>query len=691
MNLPTNRINTNTSNNNRNSSRKQAQTSGTSMARGNGRMNQPLRGNMPASLNRLNNFNTPQPVASLTEGQVIRGEITDLRNNAVLVTLEDNTTVTAHLEQGTSLSIGDVASFRVEALSSNQIILKALPQNTAALTNHVIYKALEAAQLPKNEKNQTIVSELMNHQLPINKQAITKILQQSFLNKDIEISTLVIMNKYHIPITKENAMQFENYRSQNHQLTNQLLDLGDILPQQLKDISYHSANTNLSQFTSSFLDILMSPNTNFTAAPATSNLPLTFTPEEQANLLEILETIDTPQNLIESFKNTTLPLEKLMQSIHSAMESAIQLDNQNLMENGLSEKIVTDLEGNFFFETTNMSDNPSDLPNVQRIPLDNYVLKDPTTQEPIDILLRSETFHQPIIQKLEESFHLTQLEKNEVGAFLNSSERQELLDFFAAFPINEDFKGNIQKGTASLDELLQIIKNVTSFAPKESLSSLLESDAFSILAREKFYQNFFLTPRKLKSPNSVEHYYETLQSKLSDLKELFAFHSQTSDVISKLVDSSQNETNESLNKIHDNLDFMKILNQMFTYVQLPTRLKQEFTHADLYVYTKKKELQKEKKNISVLLHLDLTHLGPLDIHINLTQQQVHSKFYFSNKAAQQLFATNIQWLEETLVEKGYLLTSEFFQREKEIDIVKDFIAQDSGDGKPLRYTFDIRA
>ena len=135
---------------------------------------------------------------------------------------------------------------------------------------------------------------------------------------------------------------------------------------------------------------------------------------------------------------------------------------------------------------------------------------------------------------------------------------------------------------------------------------------------------------------------------------------------------------------------MNTLNEMFSYIQLPIRLKGQNIHSDLYVMTNKKKLSKDNSNISVLLHLDMQNLKPLDVRINLQNQNVDTKFYMSDEFSKKIVETNIEALENALLAKGYLLTHQVIHEKKEIDIVKDFLEVDSSTTAIKRYSFDIR-
>ena len=53
----------------------------------------------------------------IRQGDVIRGEISDLRNNEITITLENNTLIKGQIADSSSLSIGQTAAFRLSSVS----------------------------------------------------------------------------------------------------------------------------------------------------------------------------------------------------------------------------------------------------------------------------------------------------------------------------------------------------------------------------------------------------------------------------------------------------------------------------------------------------------------------------------------------------------------------------------------------
>jgi flagellar hook-length control protein FliK len=148
---------------------------------------------------------------------------------------------------------------------------------------------------------------------------------------------------------------------------------------------------------------------------------------------------------------------------------------------------------------------------------------------------------------------------------------------------------------------------------------------------------------------------------------------------------------EPVKNLQDNLQFMKDLNQVFTFLPLPVRLKDREAHADLYVFTRKKALNDKRENLSVLLHLDMENLGSLNVHIQMNpNNKIQADFYLEDSEAGRLIKENLPSLTAGLQKKGYSIQAEVKASYKKPDFSRDFIEQSMPDHDIRRYTFDIR-
>ena len=173
---------------------------------------------------------TPAKVANMmnqttvSQGQLLRGQVLDLRANQILVLLENGATVSARTEGTLELSIGQNAKFFVAQTTEEQILLKLAKEDTPS-ENPMIDKALNAANIQKTERSVSIVTELLAHQQPVNEAGIRHYLSLSAKYPELPVKSLVLMELHHIPVTKENVEQFVTYQDRNAKLLNQTQDM----------------------------------------------------------------------------------------------------------------------------------------------------------------------------------------------------------------------------------------------------------------------------------------------------------------------------------------------------------------------------------------------------------------------------------------------------------------------------------
>lgn len=603
----------------------------------------------------LSSYGETSPLKQISVNQVIRGEVTDLRNNEVTVTLNDGTTVTGKLNNGSLLSIGDTAAFKISTVQP-YIELEALPQNASFLENATIQKALESAGLPKTEKNQLVVHELMNCNMPIGKQSIQNILQQSYQFKDVPIRTLVVMNRHNIPLTAENITQFEAYRKMEHQILARVNAFSESIPSLLQMISAQSPAPVASAFGNQLLGILLSGSE--TAGHADGSSISSLGPEERQALQSVLSNVPLGEEDAQRIQNGTLSLRETIHLLNHGMEQAYQFDKNNL-------QIFTD-------EAMAAAKQAGTVPNMVQIEADLA-----------DIPKVLDSYDEPVVHELFSRFSQLQHQNNELAAVLNPEERQQFVHLLENFSLSGSDRQLLLNGEITLHDTLSMVKTALPAAAAQSIIELFDSSLFQTVLREHITSNWTLKPEDLEKDGAVEKLYQKMYTQSSELSNFFHATLGNSEIGSSL--------SQQAGDMRQNMDFMQMLNQMFSYVQIPLKLKEQNAHSELYVYTKKRALKEHPENISVLLHLDLEKLGPLDIYVALQQTDVTAKFYLPDKVSRNLFRDNIGELKNALQQKGYSVSAEFMMREKEIDIVKDFMEAESAGGDIKRYTFDIRA
>ena len=268
------------------------------------------------------------------------------------------------------------------------------------------------------------------------------------------------------------------------------------------------------------------------------------------------------------------------------------------------------------------------------------------------------------------------------GHILTAAERESLADLLSKFTDSDKLTTDLRNGSATARELLGAIHSALPKLSDPMIRELFANPSLGKLIKGQFLSNWTISPEGLKESNGMDSLYHKISSELDDLmhlSQMFATRPSGESAVNTTTDMQQN------------LQFMKTLNEQFAYMQLPLKLSSENAHGDLYVMTKKEALRKSKDNLKVLLHLEMDHLGPLDIHITKERTNITAKFFVTKDDALRLLEKNAGLLKDALNEQGYSFSSEFAEKKKDIDLVHDFIETEAPVGNITRYNFDLRA
>ena len=270
----------------------------------------------------------------------------------------------------------------------------------------------------------------------------------------------------------------------------------------------------------------------------------------------------------------------------------------------------------------------------------------------------------------------------QVGFSLSPEEREALHSLLSNLPLPEELTTSLQEGTLTTRDFLTAVRQALPRMSSEQAAGLLSSPAFQRLVKDQFLSNWTLSPEKLKQKGAVEELYQQISSQVDKLSHF------SQDVFGKnLFENLQQQTTQT----SQNLNFMKLLNDTYQYVQLPVKLQQQNAHGDLYVMTRKESLRRHPDSLKALLHLDMDHLGSLDIHIIRENTSITTKFFVDEKDTLQLLEKNINLLQDALNEQGFSFSSEFSMKEKDFNLVNDFMNAEAPVGTIARYNFDLRA
>ena len=227
----------------------------------------------------------------------------------------------------------------------------------------------------------------------------------------------------------------------------------------------------------------------------------------------------------------------------------------------------------------------------------------------------------------------------------NAPKMQEAIkDLLSKFGLKNDQIEAILKENPSNQQIVKVIHNQianNAELTEDVLAKIFKDDAFKELMKQTGKEVSTLSPKEVADHDNIDTLYEHLQKRADKILESLAGKEDFA-----LAKSAQN--------LKANVDFMNQMNQMFQYVQLPLKFAESHANGELYVYGNGKKLSLEDGNVSALLHLDMEHLGTVDIHVEMNpEKQVKTNFYFEDEAMLDFIYEHIDMLNERLEKRGY--------------------------------------
>ena len=233
-----------------------------------------------------------------------------------------------------------------------------------------------------------------------------------------------------------------------------------------------------------------------------------------------------------------------------------------------------------------------------------------------------------------------------------------------------------------LQNLQKLLKQGLETKDIPLLRSILHNSKVAELPAKLLADRWSIKPEDVESPEKEEELYQKLGKQLKGLSNLLEENGQRGS------SAYQNVTNLS-----QNVDFLQQINQTYAYIQLPLHLRQgEHKTGELFVYTNKKNLARKDGQVSALLHLDMEHLGPLDVYVTLKDTKVSTKFYVQNDAILDYLEANMDVLTERLQKRGYDCKCETTLR-TELQQTAQAMApllKTEGSVPVAQYAFDVR-
>ena len=469
----------------------------------------------------------------LEQGQVIQGEIIDLKNNEISLVLQDGRMITGKLTSASSHAIGDKVSLSVVDVSPKNLTLKIIETSPSSTSSNTIDKALEAAFLSKNDRNRTIIKELLNNQMSIDKASIQHLIKQSVTFKYTDITTLVLMNKYNIPVTEGNIEKFIKFMNMEQNMLNDLNQLSDSIINVLKENSQTLSS--------------LSPNQNTT----------------------------TYNNLLDTNK-------KLMNFILRDTTEYKPTTNINLNSYINNEELTT--LNNYIKESSWLIESNKELSTV--LSGDNNIadilpmLKELTSKNIMNVQLEGTNQIQSLAQKLETILNNSHNYTNSktIGDYLNTNELNNLGNLLKGSSFSESVLNEITSGTIDINKLLTMVKESSSIVSSDVLKETFASKELQTLLKEALLNKWTITPEDIKEKEHIKEHMDSLLNTSLELKDLLK---------ESLINTTHNAVNQTIH-VQDNLNFINHINQLFHYIPLPLKLQNKNANGELYVYSNKR-------------------------------------------------------------------------------------------------------
>lgn len=490
-------------------------------------------------------------------GQSVTGEVIEADGQDILLAIGKNQLLRARLSLAMDVEAGQQLTFGIKSIGGMKVVLSPLFENMTSGSG--AEKALELAGLPRNEETMKMVEAMMKEGMKLDPDSLSSMYRTVNAHMDVDITTLVQLNRMGLPVTEENITQLQSYKNYEGQVTEGVKILMGEVAEQLSSLA---ASDN--------------PEDVFTF------LKLVLGEPSGTENVQTEENMAGDDNVIQTFKNAVMT---------EAPEENAGKEKLTFMP-GMAEQAGEKGLG---------------------MALSDVLQKAGFSEETVNACLKGELPAKEL---------LTELGRLVKDGRLSTEQKNGILELLK----DNEFLENLKKGLT---------------------------------------EKFLLTPDEVGEDGQVEKLYERLDSQLSRMNQALQGMAKENPALS-----------QSIQNLSSNVEFMNQLNQMFTYVQLPLKLSGQEAAGELYVYTNKKNLAKKDGQVSALLHLDLKHLGEIDIHVSLRDSHVSTKFCLSDEKALDLVAANIDTLNQRLMKRGYSVDASFEQKDKAQHPIDEMLDRD---------------
>ena len=578
---------------------------------------------------------------SMSPGETLQGEVVSVNGNEVTLKIADNAVVSAKLEKSMNVAVGQKMMFEVSNNSNGQVALRALFTNLAQ--EQLATNALQMAGIETNGQTAQMISGLMKEGMPIDMQTLQSVYRDIVKYPETDQSLLVHMHKIGMETTPRNVEQFQALVNYEERVAGTINELIHEIPGELKNMAQNGDMAKVMAVT-----------------------------QELVSLISEHEAMTTP----EGTQSAVLNGEASAESVNGQ-----NVEAQNAAAGNPAEGAVVSQTG----EEASVQQSAMDkalaaLEEALNPQNQAHTLADGDENGQVANALNATTG--------EDTTALSTNDKILFGV-LTKAEYTELANVLEQSGFSKEAVALVKNGNLPLNELFMALKAELAGKDAAVAGKLWDNQAFSKLMTKQLQSAWLLDPAEVENGKNVTDFYNRINQQVNSV---------ISSMSQSLAESSV--LTQSLQQFQENVDFLNNLNQFMPYVQLPLKMNGHSATGDLIVYADKKSLAAGKDTVSAALHLDMQHLGMVDVFVKMQDKNVTTDFCLENEETLNFIAEHIDMLSERLERRGYNLNTQMKVKDTQMSLKEDILPQTPGSdlsvdssvgGTTAIYRFDVRA
>lgn len=601
--------------------------------------------------------------ADIKAGSQLTGKVISSDNSSVTLDVNGKT-INAKIDGNVNLTPGETVTFDVKGSGNNQVTLTPLYTNTANSSTAI--KALSYANLPLTETSISMADSMINNNMNIDAKSLSVMYRQVSSFPETSPEVIVSMKKMGIEVNANNIESFQAFKNYESTVTEGINDVMNSIPDAFNELISRGDDGAFKSFALDILNMVNnSENMNEAIANESQSENILL---ENSNENGIITTDSKVMIDSELFISGNPEDGKLVQS-DAVIDSSVN-DNENvLLKNTLDGKTTVNQT-----DIVLITSNESNIENNIKSNNESYIGSNIISESKINDNNGNPSLNTSLNPSLNSS-----LETKDAWQLLSTADKSQIIDGLKTVGIDDNTLRQLYSADACNKDVIDLTRQILEKGQlTEKLKSVISSKNFGELLKDQIKNELLLEPKDVGHKETVQNLYRRLDEQVRTLTESLTNNSLTNTAL-----------NAKLSDMNNNLDFMNQMNNVYQYVQLPLKMAGSEATGDLYVYTDKKSLANNDGNVSALLHLDMDHLGPVDVYAAISPgNNVFTKFTVADDSILDFIESNIHILNERLSNRGYNMKYEAVTKAV---INTDKTSENQTQTKIMKYSFDMKA